>query len=67
MNDPLPEWKLSQYNGDPLQWHEWIGQFKSAVDSQSLTDEVKLTYLKTLVTGKAKTSISEFTYCCVMY
>ena len=21
-NDPLPEWKLSQYNGDPLQWHE---------------------------------------------
>ena len=19
-NDPLPEWKLSQYNGDPLQW-----------------------------------------------
>ena len=21
-NDPLLEWKLSQYNGDPLQWHE---------------------------------------------
>ena len=21
-NDPLPEWKLAQYNGDPLQWHE---------------------------------------------
>ena len=51
-NDPLPEWKLSQYNGDPLQWHEWYGQFKSAIDSQSLTDDVKLTYLKTLVTVK---------------
>ena len=66
-NDPLPEWKLSQYNGDPLQWHEWFGQFKSAIDSQPLTDDVKLTYLKTLVTGKAKTAIAEFAYCGVMY
>ena len=66
-NDPLPEWKLSQYNGDPLQWHEWYGQFESAIDSQSLTDDVKLTYLKTLVTGKAKTAIAEIAYCGAMY
>ena len=66
-NDPLPEWKLSEYNGYHLQWHEWFGQFKSAIDSQSLTDDVKLTYLKTLVTGKAKTAIAEFAYCGVMY
>ena len=66
-NDPLSEWKLSQYNGDPLQWHEWYGQFESAIDSQSLTDDVKLTYLKTLVTGKAKTAIAEFDYCGAMY
>ena len=59
--------ELSKYNGDPLQWHEWYGQFKSAIDSQSLTDDVKLTYLKTLVTGKAKTAIVEFAYCCAMY
>ena len=25
-NDPLTEWKLSEYNVDPLQWHEWCGQ-----------------------------------------
>ena len=66
-NDPLPEWKLFRYNGDPLQWHEWYCQFKSAIDSQSLTDEVKFTYLKTLVTGKAKTAIAEFVYCGAMY
>ena len=66
-NDPLPEWKLSQYNEDPLQWHEWYGQFKSALDSQTLTDDVKLTYFKTLVTGKAKTAIAEFAYCGAMY
>ena len=50
-----------------LQWHEWYGQFKSAIDSQSFTDDVKLTYLKTLVTGKAKTAIAEFAYCGAMY
>ena len=66
-NDPLPEWKLAQYNGDPLQCHEWYGQFKSAIDSQLLTDDVKLTYLKTLVTGKAKIAIAEFAYCGLMY
>ena len=67
MNDPLPEWKLSQYNGDSLQWHECFRQFKSAIDSQSLPDDVKLTYLKTLVTGKTITAIAEFAYCGVMY
>ena len=66
-NDPLPEWKLSQYNGDPLQWHEWFGQFKSAIDSHSFTDDVKLTYLKTLVTEKDETAITGFAYCGVMY
>ncbi len=65
--DPLPEWKLSQFNGDPLNWHEWFGQFRSAIDSQRLSDDVKLTYLKTLVTGKAKSAIAEFAYCGAMY
>ena len=65
--DHLPEWKLAQYNGDPLHWHEWFGQFKSAIDSAPLTDDVKLTYLKTLVTGKAKIAIAEFAYCGTMY
>ena len=62
-NDPLHEWKLAEINGDPLKWHEWYRQFKSAIDSQSLTDDVNLTYLKTLVTGKAKIAIGAFTYC----
>ena len=39
-NDPLPEWKLAQFSGDPSQWHDWHGQFKSAIDSQSLTDDL---------------------------
>ena len=43
------------------------GQIKSAIDLQLLTDDVKLTYLKTLVTGKAKIAIAEFAYCGLMY
>ena len=65
--DHHPEWKLAQFSGDPLQWHEWFGQFKSAIDSSSLTGDVKLTYLQTLVPGKAKTAIAEFAYCGTMY
>ena len=60
--NPLPEWTLSKYDGDPLSWHEWSGQFKSAIDSANLTDDEKLTYLKTLVTGKAKLAIADVAY-----
>ena len=66
-NDPLPEWILAEFNGDPLKSYEGYGQFKSAIDSQPLTDDVKLTYLKTLVAGNAKIAIAEFTYCGLMY
>ena len=60
--DPLQEWKFSQYNGHPLHWHEWFGQFLSAVNSARLSGDVKLTYLKTLVTGKTKNAIADFAY-----
>ena len=65
--DPLPEWKLSQYNDKPLHWHEWFGQFVSTVDPARLSDDLKLAYLKTHVTGKAKNSIAEITHFDVMY
>ena len=65
--DHLPEWKLAQFDGNPLHWHEWFGQFRSTVDSAVLTNYTKLTFLKTLVTGKAKTAIAEFSYSGVMY
>ena len=36
-----------------------FGQLKNAIDSAQLSDVVKLTCLKTLVTGKTKTAVSE--------
>ena len=43
------------------------GLASSEVLSIQPVDDVKLTYLKTLVTGKAKTAIAEFGYCGAMY
>ena len=65
--DHLPEWKLTQFDGNPLNWHEWFGQFISTVDSALLSDDEKLTYLKTLVVGKAKSAIAEYSYSGVLY
>ena len=54
--DHLPEWKLAQFDGNPLNWHEWFGQFESTVDSAVLTDDSKLTYAcyKRLLQAKQK-------------
>ena len=65
--DRLPELKLTRFNGNPLNWHEWYGQFISTVDSAILSDEEKLTYLKTLVVGKAKSAIAEYSYSGLLY
>ena len=63
----LPEWKLSSLDGNPLQWPEWFGQFKTAIDAKVSSDDVKVTYLKTLVSDKAKKAIDELAYSGVFY
>ena len=65
--DHLLEWKLTQFDGNPFNWHEWFGQFISTVNSAILSDDEKLTYLKTLVVGKAKSAIAEYSYSGVLY
>ena len=42
-------------------------QFILTVDSAILSDDEKLTYLKTLVVGKAKSAIAEYSYSGVLY
>ena len=57
--NPVPELELAQYDGSPLQM---VQQFCNTVESVSLGDDVKLTFSKTLVTGKAESAIAEFAY-----
>ena len=58
----LLEWNLAENNGDSLHWHGGFGH-KNALHTAPLTDDKKMTYLKALVTGKAKTAFAEFAYC----
>ena len=60
--DLVPELKLSQFDSNALNCREWVGQFTSTIDSALLTDDEKLTYLKTPVTGKAKAALAEYSY-----
>ena len=50
----LPEWKLAQFDGNPLNWHDCFSQFKSTIDSAVLTDDTKLTYIKNSSKAKQK-------------
>ena len=59
---PLPEWKLSSFDENPLQWPGWFGQFKSAIDAKVMKDDVKLACLKTLLSVKAKNAIAVSEY-----
>ena len=63
----LPKLVLDKFSGDPLEWPEWSGQFLSTVDEAVLDDNVKMKYLKTLVTGKARAAIEGMGYNGSMY
>ena len=63
----LPKMVLDKYSGDPLEWPEWSGQFIATIDQSGVADSVKMNYLKTLVTGKAKAAIEGMGYSGQMY
>ena len=63
----LLQWKLSSFDGNPLQWLEWFCQFKNAIDAKVMFNDVKQTYLNTLVLGKAKNANAEFTNSGTLY
>ena len=58
----LPKLKLSSFNGNPLEWPEWSNMFKATVHHRDIPDSEKMSHLKTLLTGKAKSAISGMGY-----
>ena len=54
----LPKLKLTEFSGDPLEWPEWCELFDVIVHQKKLSDSEKMQYLKTSLTGQAKTAIS---------
>ena len=51
----LPPLSIPHFNGNPLQYHEWINNFFSMVHNNTgKTDTHRITYLQNSVSGKAK-------------
>ena len=58
----LPKLKLSSFNGNPLKYPEWSNMFKATVHHRDMPDSEKMSHLKILLTGKAKSAISGMGY-----
>ena len=63
----LPKLKLAEFSGDPLEWPEWSQLFQATVHALNIDDSVKMSHLKTMVTGKAKEAIAGLGYTAEMY
>ena len=48
--------------GTPLEWPEWASMFIATVDQRPIPDSEKMSHLKTLLTGKARSAISGMGY-----
>ena len=59
----LPPLQLPMFDGNPLQYHDWINTFKATVHSNmSITDTHRITYLQNSVSGPAKDLIKGYSY-----
>ena len=61
-NSNLPKLKLNNFDGNPLVWPEWSSMFIATVDQRPIPDLEKMSHLKTLLTGKARSAISGMVY-----
>ena len=58
----LPKLKLNNFDGNPLEWPEWSNMFIATVDQRPIPDSEKMSHLKCLLTGKARSAISGMGY-----
>ena len=58
----LPKLKLSSFVDNPLEWPEWSNSFKATVQHRDIPDSEKMSHLKTLLTGKAKSALPGMGY-----
>ena len=58
----LPKLKSNNFDGNPLEWPEWSSMFIATVDQRPIPDSEKMSHLKTLLTCRARSAISELGY-----
>ena len=67
MHVSIPKLKISEFNGDPLEWPEWSSLFIATIHNAPIDDKAEMGHLKTLVKGKAKAAIACLGYSGSMY
>ena len=63
----LPKLRLKNFDGNPLEGPEWSSMFIATADKRMIPDSEKMSRLKTLLTGKAKSAISGMGYSVQFY
>ena len=58
----LPKLKLNNFHGNPLEWLEWSSMFIATLEQCPIRDTEKMSHLKTLLTGKARSAIPAIGY-----
>ena len=53
---------MTNFDGNPLDWQDWTSMFIATLDQQPIPDSDKMSHLKTLPTGKARSAISGMGY-----
>ena len=53
---------MNNFDGNPLEWPEWASMFIATVDQRPIPDSEKMSHLKTLPTGKARSAIPGMGY-----
>ena len=63
----LPKLKMTEFACDPLEWPEWSSLFNAVIHNAPIDDNAKMSHLKTLVKGKAKSAIAVLGYSGALY
>ena len=58
---------MTEFAGDPLEWPEWSSLLNAVFHNAPINDNAKMSLLKTLVKGKAKTTIAGIDYSGALY
>ena len=60
--DSLPKLKLDTFDGDPINWSDWISMFRPIMDDAEVSHNAKIQHLQNAVTGRAKDEIAGYGY-----
>ena len=58
----LPMLKLNSFDGNALEWPEWLNMFVATVRNRAIPSSEKINHLKTMLTGKARAAIASMSY-----